>query len=166
MAKRRLQWDERKLMWYKLNASGVLPNYRVHKAKLKEELENWNSENSKDTASTRLYKILTLSRYDKITERQTVVKYLPHLIADGSEDQEAIQDALNSIFAELVGFLNELGEIEEITRLTERWIQLQWTDYELQNRISESRDLRLLQGLVRRSKSSQQVSLFPSEDEE
>lgn len=165
MAKRRLQWDERKLMWYKKTAKGD-PNYRVHKAKLKEELENWNSENSKDTASTRLFKILTLSRYDKITERQTVVKYLPHLIADGSEDQEAIQDALNSIFAELVGFLNELGEIEEITRLTERWIQLQWTDYELQNRISESRDLRLLQGLVRRSKSSQQVSLFPSEDEE
>ena len=163
-ADRRWAWSEEELQWYKLTAKNT-PNYKLHKKKLSEDLEKWDSPNNKDTEATKLYKMLTLKRYDKVKDRQTLVKYLPTLIRDGSDDKEAIQASFNAIFADLITFMEDLGENDEIIRLEERWEELEWRDFALEAKIEGSRDLRLLQGLVRRHSPSPQLSLFDKDEE-
>ena len=160
---RRVQWSEEKLMWYKLSINNT-PSFKVHKAYLKSCLVKWDNPNNKDTIATKLYKLLTLKRYSKIEYKQTLIKYLPSLIRDGSGDQEAIQASINKVFEDLLSFLEELGEEAEIHRLQDRWEKLLWRDFELEAKLEASRDLRLLRGLVNRNRK--QLTLFGEEDSE
>ena len=163
-ADRRWSWSEEELLWYKLTAKNT-PNYKLHKKKLEEDLAKWDSPHNKDTEATKLYKLLTLERYEKVKDRQTLIKYLPTLIRDGSDDKEAIQASFNAIFADLIAFMEDLGENAEITRLEERWYELEWRDFALEAKIEGSRDLRLLQGLIKRHSPNSQMSLFDEAEE-
>ena len=162
-ADRRTTWSEQHLKWYKLTAKNTA-NFRVHNQHLKKALEKWDAPKNKDTEATKLYKLLTLKRYEKITEKQTLIKYLPSLIRNGSSDQEAVLASLNALFDNLLSFMGDLYAMGECVRLEEKWDELDWRDYELEAKIEGSRDLRLLQGLIRRHGG--QMSLFPQDEED
>ena len=162
---RRVQWSEEKLMWYKLTVKNI-PSFKIHKKELKDRLVKWDNPNNKDTIATKLYKLLTLKRYSKIEYKQTLIKYLPSLIRDGSGDQEAIQASIERVFQDLVSFMQELGEESEINRLQEKWGELEWRDFALEAKIEGSKDLRLLRGLITRHSPRKQMSLFAEEEEE
>jgi hypothetical protein len=144
----RVQFNERKLMWYKKDDEGN-PDWSVHNETLASMLEEQSKR--RDTDEMKLFKLLTFDRYSAISERQTIVKYFPNLLTTCGSHAD-IQTKLEAIFNKMIQMMVCLGRTKEAELVNKRWESIRWRDYE-REKLLQTREHRLFSALLDRTYS-------------
>ena len=145
---KRIQFNEEKLMWYKATDHGN-PDWSVHNETLASTLEE--QRRRRDTDEMKLFKLLTMQKYSKITERQTFVKYFPMLLTNCGSHAE-IQTRLEAIFNKTIQMMVCHGRTKEAEAINKRWESIRWRDYE-KEKLLQTREHRLFSALLDRTYS-------------
>ena len=146
--KKRIQFNEEKLMWYKKGDDGN-PDWSVHNETLASMLDEHRKR--RDTDEMKLFKLLTVDRYSGISERQTLVKYFPNLLTTCGSHAE-IQSKLEAIFNKTIQMMVCHGRTSEAEAVNKRWESIGWRDYE-KEKLLQTREHRLFSALLDRTYS-------------